>query len=127
MDEQEAAPPSLPETLRRLGAAALAIFQNRLELLVVELHEDRIRLFEALLLLVAIVALGLLTLMLAVAGVIALVWHSFGVPGLFILSGIGLITTLLVGWRLHLRLKNWPLLPGTMEQLKKDRECLENK
>ena len=117
----------MPETLRRLGAAALAIFQNRLELLVVELHEDRIRLFEALLLLVAIVALGLLTLMLAVAGVIALVWHNFGVPGLFILSGVGLIATLLVGWRLHLRLKNWPLLPGTMEQLKKDRECLENK
>ncbi|HTV39526.1 MAG TPA: phage holin family protein [Candidatus Sulfotelmatobacter sp.] len=127
MDDKEAVPPSLPETLRRIGAAALAIFQNRLELLVVELHEDRIRLFEALLLLVAIVALGLLTLMLAVAGVIALVWHHFGVPGLFILSGIGLLATLLVCWRLHLRLKDWPLLPGTMEQLKKDRECLENK
>ena len=127
MDDQEPASPNLPETLRRLGAAALAIFQNRLELLVVELHEDRIRLLEALLMVVAIVALGLFTLTLAAAAVIVLIWNSFGVIGLFVLSGVGLVATLVVCWRLHLRLKNWPLLPGTLEQLKKDRECLENK
>jgi uncharacterized membrane protein YqjE len=127
MDDQEEAPPGLPETLRRLGASILAVVQNRLELLVVELHEDRIRLFEALLMLIALVALGFFSLMLAAAGVIILVWHYFDVWGLFILCGISLIATLLVGWRLQLRLNNWPLLPGTMEQLKKDRECLENK
>ena len=127
MDDQEAIPPGLPETLRRLGAAILALLQNRLELLVVELHEDRIRLFEALLMLIALVALGIFTLMLATAGVVVLIWHQFGVPGLFILCGISLIATVLVGWRLQLRLNNWPLLSGTMEQLKKDRECLENK
>jgi uncharacterized membrane protein YqjE len=127
MEENEEAPPHLPDTLRRLGSAILAILQNRLELLLVELHEDRIRLFEALLLVVAIVALGLFTLTLAAAAVIVLVWHNFGVTGLFILSGVGLLAMLLIGWRLHLRLKNWPLLPGTLDQLKKDRECLENK
>ena len=126
-DDKEAVPPNLPETLRRLGAAALAIFQNRLELLVVELHEDRIRLLEALLMVVAVVALGLFTLSLAAAAVIVLVWNSFHVIGLFVLSGAGLVATLLVCWRLQLHLKNWPLLPGTLEQLKKDRECLEKK
>jgi uncharacterized membrane protein YqjE len=126
-DDQEANPPGLPDTLRRLGAGILALLQNRLELLVVELHEDRIRLFEALLMLVAMVAMGFFTLLLAAAGVIILVWHYFDVWGLFIVCGISLIATGLVGWRLHLRLNNWPLLSGTMEQLKKDRECFENK
>lgn len=127
MDDQEPVPPNLGETLRRLGAAALAIFQNRLELLVVELHEDRLRLLEALLLVAAVVALGLFTLALAAAAVIILVWNRFQVTGLFVLSGVGLVATLVVCWRLHSHLKNWPLLPGTLEQLKKDRECLENK
>lgn len=125
--EQEENQPRLPETLRRLGAAILAVLQNRLELLVVELHEHRIHLFEALLMLLALVGLGFFTLMLLTAGVIVLVWHYFEVWGLFILCGISLIATVLVGWRLQLRLNNWPLFSGTMEQLKKDRECLENK
>jgi uncharacterized membrane protein YqjE len=127
MDDKEEVPLKLPETLRRLGSAILAILQNRIELLVVELHQDRIRLVETLLLVVAVVALGLFTLSLAAAAVIILVWARFGVIGLFIVSVAGLIATLVVGWRLNLRLKNWPLLPGTLEQLKKDRECLENK
>ena len=127
MDDKEAVPPGIPETLRRIGAAILATLQNRLELLVVELHEDRIRLVETLLLVVAVVALGLFTLILAAAGVIVLVWNELHVIGLFILSAVGLVATLVAGWRLNLRLKNWPLLPGTLGQLKKDRECLENK
>lgn len=127
MDDKEAVPPGIPETLRRIGAAILAILQNRLELLVVELHEDRIRLVETLLLVVAVVALGLFTLILAAAGIIVLVWNELHVIGLFILSAVGLVATLVAGWRLNLRLKNWPLLPGTLGQLKKDRECLENK
>ncbi|HXC36150.1 MAG TPA: phage holin family protein [Candidatus Acidoferrales bacterium] len=127
MDDKEAVPPGIPETLRRIGAAILAILQNRLELLFVELHEDRIRLIETLLLVVAVVALGLFTLILAAAAVIVLVWNELHVIGLFILSAVGLAATLVAGWRLNLRLKNWPILPGTLGQLKKDRECLENK
>jgi uncharacterized membrane protein YqjE len=127
MDDQEQLPPGLPDSLRRLCAAAMAVLQNRLELFVVELHEDRIHMLEVLLLLAAAVALGFLTLGLAAAAVIVLIWNSFHVGGLFVLSGVGLAATVLVCWRLQLRLKNWPLLPGTFEQLKKDRECLENK
>jgi uncharacterized membrane protein YqjE len=127
MDDQEEVQPTLPETLRRLGSAILAIVQNRLELLIVELHENRLRFFEALLLVVAIVALGLFTLSLAAAAAIVLMWNHFGVIGLFILSAVGLVATLLVFWRLYLRLKDWPLLQESLEQLKKDRECLENK
>jgi len=127
MDEKENIAPGLLDTLQRLGATILAIFQNRLELLIVELQEHRIRLVETLLLVAAIMALGFFTLTLAAAAVIFLVWKEFGVAGLFVLSGIGLVGTLLVGWRLRARLKNWPLLAGTLAELRKDREWLEKK
>ena len=127
MDEKETTPPGLAETLRRLGATILAVFSNRLELLVVELQEERIRFFEAVVLLAAIVALGFFTLTLAAIGVILLVWKEFGVWGLFIMSSIGLIGTILAVWLLQARLKNWPLLAGTLAELRKDRAWLENK
>ena len=127
MDEKEATPPGVLETLRRTGATMLGIFQNRLELFAVELQEERLHLIEALLLIAAIVALGFFTLALAAAGVIVLLWSTFGVAILFILSGIGLVGTLLVAWRLRERLKDWPFLSGTLAELKKDREWLEKK
>jgi uncharacterized membrane protein YqjE len=113
--------------LRRLAATILAIFQNRLELLMVELQEERLRLFNALLLTTAIVALGGFTLAMAAFALGVVVWDEFGVQGLFALSGLGLVSTLLAYWRLRVRLKNWPLLSGTLAELKKDRECLESK
>jgi uncharacterized membrane protein YqjE len=70
----------------------------------------------------AVVALAFFTLTLAAIGVILLVWKEFGVWGLFIMSGLGLAGTLLAVWLLRARLKNWPLLAGTLAELKKDRE-----
>jgi uncharacterized membrane protein YqjE len=127
MDEKEPMPPGLLDTLQRVGTTILSIIQNRLELLIVELQEDRVRLFETLLMVAAIVALGFFTLTLVAAGVIVLVWKEFGVAGLFVLAGVGLLVTLLVCWRLRVRLQNWPLLAGTLAELRKDREWLENK
>jgi uncharacterized membrane protein YqjE len=128
MDEQEPTPPpGLQISLRRLGATILAIVHNRLELVVVELQEHRIRLIEALWLVVAAIVLAFFTLTLAAAALILLVWKEFGVAGLFILSGLGLLGTLLVGLQLRTRLKSWPLLEGTLAELKKDREWLEKK
>ncbi|MCU0784203.1 MAG: phage holin family protein [Verrucomicrobia bacterium] len=127
MDESETIRPGVLDTLRRLGTTVLAIFQNRLELLVVELQEERIRLFNALLLTAAIVALGFFTLAMAALALVIVVWNQFGVKGLLLMSALGLISTLLSYWRLRVRLKNWPLLSGTLAELKKDRECLESK
>jgi uncharacterized membrane protein YqjE len=127
MDEKEQSPPGLLETIRRLRAVILAIINNRLELLVLELQQERNRLFQALLLLALIVASGFFTVVLAVAAIIILTWDEFGVWGVVVMCGLFLIATLLLGWRLVVRLKNWPLLPGTLAELKKDRECFDNK
>ena len=125
MDETEKPGPA--ENARQLCAGLLAVLGNRLELLMVELQEDRLRMLEALLLIAAIAVAGCLTLALAVAAVIVLTWTIFGVKGLFVLSGAGLVATFLLYWCLRARLKTWTLLSGTLAELKKDRECLESK
>jgi uncharacterized membrane protein YqjE len=127
MDEKESPTPSLPETLRRLGATVLAIFSNRLELLVVELQEERIRFLEALFLVAVVMVLSFFTLTLAAIAVTILIWKEFGIWGLVILSGVGLVGTLLAAWGLRARLRNWPLLAGTLAELRKDHEWLESK
>jgi uncharacterized membrane protein YqjE len=127
MEQGETKRHGLFDTLRRLGATVLAILQNRLELLVVELQEERVRLFNALLLAAVVVGLGFLTLATVAVVVLIVVWKEYGVTGLLAVSGLGLITTLLAYWRLRVRLKNWPLLSSTLAELKKDRECLERK
>jgi uncharacterized membrane protein YqjE len=127
MDEHENAPAGFMENARRLAATFLGVLHNRLELLSVELQQERVRILEALLLISAIAALGFFTLALLAAALIYLTWNEFGVEGLFILSGAGLVGTLLVFWRLWIRLKDWAFLPGTLAELKKDFECLDNK
>ena len=127
MEEKEQNPSGLLGNLRRVRTVILAIVHNRLELLVVELQEERNRLFQALLLLAVIVAFGFFTLVLAVAVIIILTWRIFDVWGLVVMFVLFLAGTLVLCWRLVVRLKNWPLLPGTLAELKKDRECLDDK
>ena len=127
MNEGETDRHGLFDTLRRLGSTVLAILQNRLELLAVELQEERIRLFDALLLAAVVVVLGCFTLTTAAVAVLIVVWNEYGMNGLLAVSGVGFIATLLAYWRLRVRLKNWPLLSSTLAELKKDRECLERK
>lgn len=50
------------DSLRRLGTTVVAVLQNRLELLAVELQEERLRLFRALLVAAVVVALGFVSL-----------------------------------------------------------------
>lgn len=127
MDENETVQPGVVETLRRLGATVLAILQNRLGLLVVELEEKRLRLFNALLLAAAVVALGFVALALAAFVLAFVVWNKFGALGLVGLSGLSLASALLAYWRLRVRLNNWPFLAHTLTELKKDSACLESK
>lgn len=123
MDKQETTHSGLMQTLKRLGATVSAIIQNRLELLRVELQEERVHVLNALLLTAVIVALGVFTLAMAACALSIVVWNGFGVKGLWALSGLGLVGTLLTYWRLRTRLRHWPLLPETLAQLKQDRDC----
>ena len=113
--------------LGRLASTVLKVVQNRLELLTVELQEERIRLINTLLLTATVAALGFLTLATVVVTVMIVTWDRFGVTGMLVLSAAGLVATLLTYWWLRTRLKNWAFLPSTLAELKKDSQCLADK
>ena len=120
-------PPSLFASVKRLWRIILATAHNRFELLLVELEEERRRVVAVLLLVLAIGVLGLMTLMAGSFVLVAIFWEEHRVAVLVALSLFYLLCTLAVIWRLRVRLKNWRLLPDTVEQLKKDKSCWEEK
>jgi len=122
MDDQQTSHRGPIKPLKQVAATLLATLHNRLELLVVELQEERIHVLNALMLTAVIVAVGVFTLAMAASALSIVVWKQFGLGGLWVLSALGLLGTLLAYWRLRMRLRHWPLLPETLAQLKRDRE-----
>ncbi|HEX9046765.1 MAG TPA: phage holin family protein [Verrucomicrobiae bacterium] len=116
--------PHLAVASKRLAQRAMTICENRFELLVVELQEQAQRAVQALLLSIALLAFTLLTgvaltLLIAVA-----CWNWSPLAALIILTVIYAgITAFLVAQLIRLR-RDWEALPATLEQLRKDRECL---
>jgi uncharacterized membrane protein YqjE len=112
-------------TLRRISETVLSIFHNRLELLTLELKEEKHWAVSTLML--AVVAAGF-----AYTSVIAiLVTVAFLVPEnarKWVMLGICLLTIgALIGCVMGLKqkLKRPPMLNETLAELKKDIECLK--
>jgi uncharacterized membrane protein YqjE len=119
--------PGLWLSLQRLGRTALGIAQNRVELLLVELEEERWRVVDALLLAASATVLALMTF---IAGTIALVLFFPAEQRpvvLALVTGLYLLSTLAVLLKLRNRLKNWRSFSATLAELKKDKACLDEK
>lgn len=119
--------PGLWHSLQRLGRTALGIAENRAELLVVELEEERWRVMDALLLVAGATVLALMTF---IAGTFALVLFFPAEHRLVVLSvvtGLYLLATLAVLLKLRSRLKHWRSFSATLAELKKDKACLDEK
>jgi uncharacterized membrane protein YqjE len=115
---------ALATTSKRLAQGLLAQAENRLELLLVEIQEERERLVPAILLALGMAVFGLLAGIALTVGIVVAFWeHS---P----LAALALLLVLYVGAGLsfHLRLRrllmDWKTLPATFDQLRKDREVL---
>lgn len=110
---------------KRVGARLLAIVENRLELLTVEMQEERDRLILALLLSLGLGVLGLLAGVALSAALVVLFWAQspLGVLlGLTVLYGMAGVCVLA---KLRRLIAGWETLPATLEQLRKDRTCVE--
>ncbi len=109
----------------RIGQRLFVIAENRLQLLMVEAQEERERVLHAIWLALGAAAFGLLagvtlTLVVAVA-----LWDHSPILALLVLSAIYVVAALIFYNRLSHLQRNWQTLTATLEQLKKDRECLE--
>jgi uncharacterized membrane protein YqjE len=119
--------PGLFASVKRLLRTILAIAQNRLELLQLELREERGRLFEALLLAGAVLILALMTLMVATVTLVVVCVSHHQLGWVIALGLFYLLATLACYWRLRSRLKTWIPFAGTVAELKKDKTCLDDK
>lgn len=117
--------PGLFRSVKRLLNTALAGVENRIELFLVELREERFRLFDVLLLGCAVAVLGFMALVMTTVTLVVVFWDSARVPVLVILSVCYSLAALGVFWRLKIRLRNWSSFSATLDELKKDRACLD--
>jgi len=125
MDTPRESSPGLFSSLKGLLNTALAGVENRIELFLVELREERIRVFDVLLLGCTAAVLAFMALLTVTTTLVVIFWDSARVPVLVALSTCYVAGAVVVIWRLKERLRKWSSFSATLDELKKDRRCLE--
>ena len=103
----------------------LTIGENRLELLLVEVQEERDRLLRAILLALGTAVFGLLAGVALTLGIAVWLWEYSPGVALLVLMFLYLGVAIFFYTRLTRLQGNWQPLPATLEQLKEDRKCLK--
>jgi uncharacterized membrane protein YqjE len=115
----------LAASSRRFTRRLLTIGENRLELLAVEVQEERERLLHAFLLALGVAAFGLLASITLTTAVVVWLWAWSPVAVLLILTGLYGVAAVCLCRRLAGRMRDWQALSASLDQLRKDRACLE--
>jgi uncharacterized membrane protein YqjE len=110
---------------RQLAGRGLAIGVNRLELLMVELQEERDRLLHAIILVLATALFGFLACLTLTAACVVWLWNWSPTGVLLILTAIYAAAAFGFYRALAARLRDWQILSASLDQLAKDRACLE--
>jgi len=118
--------PNLAEMTKRVVWRLMTIFQNRTELLMVELQEERERLRMIIFLAVGIAVLGFLG-GITVTAVIALAAGDHALAALIILAAIYICGAMFFYIKLARLMHDWESFSATRDQLEKDRACLKNR
>lgn len=114
----------LAEASKRVAKRLLVICENRFHLLMVEVQEERERVVRLLLLAIGAMTLGVLAMFTLTALIVLAFWNTSPLIVLAILTVVYAGASAFLYLRLVRMRQNWDLLAGTLEQLKKDRECL---
>ena len=125
MEESTASVSGLAAASKHFARRLLTIGENRLELLTVEVQEERERLLHALLLALGVAAFGLLTGLTLTAAIVVLFWAWSPVAVLLILTALYGGAGIYLYRRLTRLLHDWQTFSASLDQLRKDRECLE--
>jgi uncharacterized membrane protein YqjE len=116
--------PDLVDASKRLAQRALVICENRVELLMVEVQEERERFLRAVLLALGAVIFGLLAGVGLTAVIAIAFWQQSPIAALLILTALYAVVATVLYVRLIRLQRDWQTLPTTLDQLRKDRECL---
>jgi uncharacterized membrane protein YqjE len=115
----------LAATSRRFAQRLLTIGENRLELLTVEVQEEREHLLHAFLLALGVAVFGLLAGITLTAAIVIWLWAYSPAAVLLALTGLYGVAVVCLYRRLTGLLRDWQTLSATLDQLRKDRACLE--
>jgi uncharacterized membrane protein YqjE len=115
----------LAATSKTFARRLLTLGENRLELLTVEVQEERERLLRAFLLALGVAAFGLLAGLTLTAAIVVWLWTWPPLTVLLALTGLYGAVGLFLYQRLTSVMRNWQTLSASLEQLRKDRVCLE--
>ena len=115
----------LAATSKDCARRLLTIGENRLELFTVEVQEERDRLLHAILLALGVAAFGLVAGITLTAAIVVLLWAWPPVAVLLTLTGLYAVAAVCLYRRLTGLLRDWQTLSATLDQLRKDRACLE--
>lgn len=125
MDETPDAEDGLLATVARMFKTLRAVAVNRVELFLVELKEERAQLFSALLLAAAGIVCASMTLILITFTVLVIFWDTHRLLALVLMVCVYAVAAVVAFVRLRCRLERWQAYSATLEQIKKDRSCLE--
>lgn len=125
MSAQNGAEQGVWASSRRLLHTLLGTVQNRVELFAIEMQEEKCRLVETILCVVAVASFGLMTLTLITLTIVLLLWENSHVAALISLSVLYLAATAFAWRALQARLNKRTPFSTTVEELRKDRSCLE--
>lgn len=104
----------------------LVIAENRVELLMVEVQEERERLLRAILLALGVAVFGFLAGAALTVALVVMLWSLSPVAVLLTLALLYGATAAFLYRHFTLLQRSWETLPATLDQLRKDRVCLEN-
>lgn len=119
--------PGFLDSLRHLGAGLLGAIHERVELLAVELHEEKFRLIQIFVWISAAVFTGMMALTFASLTLVYLFWDGARLAVLGGLAGFYLVTlgVILAAFRRYLSRQPRPLA-ATLQELQDDRTCIRN-
>jgi uncharacterized membrane protein YqjE len=115
----------LATTSKQFVRRLATIGENRLELLAVEVQEERERILHAILLALGVAAFGLLAGITLTAAIAVWLWTWSPLGVLVILTMLYAAAGFCLYQRLNGLLRTWQTLSASLDQLRKDRACLE--
>jgi uncharacterized membrane protein YqjE len=126
MDTSSEADVHLAGAVKKILWRLLAIGQNRVELLMIEMQEERARAQTIVFLCAGVAVFGLLAV-LTITAVIACAFASHLLLTLGILAGFYCIGAVFFYVKLSRMLQKWETFTDSREQFERDRECLGKK
>jgi uncharacterized membrane protein YqjE len=125
MEETTVSLGQLGATSKRFAQGLLTIGENRLELLAVEVQEGRERLLHAIILALGVAAFGLLTGITFTAAIVVMFLAYSPLAILVILTVFYGGAAIYLCRRLTALSHDWQTLSASLDQLRKDGECLK--